>query len=301
MDDVDSAISFLKQKFPKHVITKYTPPVALRSQLYAILKNRTILDRGLAARYRRNELRPFIMQKSSDDVAVAATDDVVSSLVSLLERDLHARAKRQELPKARRYGGTSDVQSEPDAPPTAKRARVASAAGEADAAAVGGGEPPVVPLLLSSLPAKDRPLVRLLRKAMRQLPKTTPAEPRISNAVLTAALRSCLKEPPSESLVQRAIQRLVELHVLITADATSFWWCVPSGGALLAAVIKARNEIVSRLRRRKFHRMWMHELELSQSTLPLSFHVRDVVGRDIVEQEQQRGGTLLQLPADFDN
>ena len=119
----------------------------------------------------------------------------------------------------------------------------------------------------------------------------------------------CRDASLSDEQLEQCLHRLAEARLLLPADEENHWWCVPGtilffglvtnkkieivenclfanqgGSTLLATVLKARSEIRAALGRARFHRLRCAEIELRSSPLPLKFHIRDLVGLDIVTQ-----------------
>eukprot|EP01114_Cavostelium_apophysatum_P023228 TRINITY_DN8691_c0_g1_i2.p1 TRINITY_DN8691_c0_g1~~TRINITY_DN8691_c0_g1_i2.p1 ORF type:complete len:340 (-),score=53.78 TRINITY_DN8691_c0_g1_i2:710-1729(-) len=61
------------------------PPVALLSQIYSVVKNRTVVDKELDAMKRANELRVFKLLTGKSDFGIMATVDYVEALMSAKE------------------------------------------------------------------------------------------------------------------------------------------------------------------------------------------------------------------------
>jgi serine/threonine-protein kinase 19 len=113
LDDVDMAIALLQRDFPAGAVP-HVPRVVLRTQLYAVVKNRTRVDMRLARLGSLGRVRTVLLFKgaSTDDLAVLDAAEFRAALERLLEakptseppeldRRFDARVKRARVEPSR--------------------------------------------------------------------------------------------------------------------------------------------------------------------------------------------------------
>lgn len=255
-DDVFNALSLLWRDFPLAAFPTQSVRVALRTQAYSVVVNRTLVDMRVAQLVRVRRVRTVLLFKgaSTDDVAILEASEFARALSALV--DAHCEVKRAgptPTERDRRFGDMSDERT--------KRARVESRT-EA-----------------------------VLRRFAADVCQLTPGEPRLALGALRAALRQCGDEGDCETCVQW----LVECGALVAADATNFFWAIPNGGAFLKALLAGRKEAMAIVKRSKFRELPRKQLEQKPLRSPLgwNFHLRDLLGADALVAVPISGDSLL--------
>lgn len=247
VDDVDAAIALLQRDF------RTTPAcplrVVVRTQLYALVKNRTRVDLRLSTLLSTRRVRTFLLFKgAADDLAILDADEYVAALKRLISSAIDARRNATFTERDRRFL---------DAGGAKKRART---------------------------DADSRIVDDALRLFADNVMSATPPEARISHAALCRALRVGVASL-SDAAADVAVQRLVECGAVLAADATNYLWCVPNGGVFLAAIANGRKEALRALARRPGSHTESDLIEhrpLKTSALGWHFHLQDLVGSDAV-------------------
>jgi serine/threonine kinase 19 len=79
---------------------------------------------------------------------------------------------------------------------------------------------------------------------------------------------------------------------------TSRWFSVPVCGKFTIQILEGRKEILKILKRKKFKEMLLKNLmkfKLKNSTLPISFHIRDLSVTGFVNVTQTTSGSLISI------
>jgi hypothetical protein len=245
IDDVDASISLLQRDFR----TSPSCPlrVVLRTQLYALVKNRTRVDLRLALLLSGRRVRTFLLFKgAADDLAILNAEEYIRALKQLISSAIDARRNATFTERDRRFDDTGGAK---------KRART---------------------------DADSRIVDDALRLFADNVMNSTPPEARISHTALCRALRVGVASL-SDAAADAAVQRLVECGAVLAADATNYHWCVPNGGVFLAAVANGRKEALRALARRPGSHTESDLVEhrpLKTSALGWRFHLQDLVGSD---------------------
>lgn len=254
-NDVDTTISLLWRDFPAAAFPTQSVRVALRTQAYAVVANRTQVDMRLAHLVRARRVRSVLLFKgaSSDDVALLDAGEFQRALAALV--DAHCDVKRvgpTPTERDRRFG--DDGQK--------KRARVE---GRTEA---------------------------VLQRFAADVCRLTPGEPRIALATLRAALRLCGDEGECETSVQWLVECGA---LVAGSDASHFFWAIPNGGAFLTALLAGRKEVLAIVKRSKFRELPRKQLEQKPLKSPLgwNFHLRDLLGADALVAVPISGDSLL--------
>ncbi|CAM9582107.1 unnamed protein product, partial [Hapterophycus canaliculatus] len=115
-------------------------------------------------------------------------------------------------------------------------------------------------------------------------------------------LRS-LKE--SEEKVLSLTSKLVRAGFLLprrdVGREEAYWFSMPQLGKVVLAISRGRKDVVGALKRTRYKEMRRAELEAknpAKSTgLPLSFHVRDLLGLGMIRETDTPSGKFLRLPS----
>eukprot|EP00903_Cladosiphon_okamuranus_P016658 g15361.t1 len=82
----------------------------------------------------------------------------------------------------------------------------------------------------------------------------------------------------------------------------AYWFSMPQLGKVVTAITRGRKDIVAALKRTRYKEMRRAAMEKknpAKSTgLPLSFHVRDLLGLGMIQELDTPSGTFLRLPSD---
>jgi serine/threonine-protein kinase 19 len=89
--------------------------------------------------------------------------------------------------------------------------------------------------------------------------------------------------------------------LLVLRDVNVWWLSIPNIGSYTKSLIMGRREIASLLKRQKWKEMLLKDLEkkkLRYSTLGINYHVKDLVGKGIVDSVDTTSGKLIRLVSD---
>lgn len=126
-----------------------------------------------------------------------------------------------------------------------------------------------------------------------------PASPEIS------ITRARLEELLYPSLVpelrrETSLDFLVRFGLIVMRDVDSFWFSVPNLGAFKSAMWRMRKELLKCLRAKRWREMLFDDLRAKAATFKfphfgLEFHLRDLLGRGLVERVDTTAGVLIRL------
>jgi hypothetical protein len=84
-----------------------------------------------------------------------------------------------------------------------------------------------------------------------------------------------------------------------TSGVDSFAFKVPGSGSIVSSMVAGRTELVSRIKRKRYHEMLTSkirkEIKLRKTVLPIEWHIADLVGSGLVHVEDTTVGQLLRL------
>ncbi|XP_055261978.1 serine/threonine-protein kinase 19 isoform X1 [Moschus berezovskii] len=96
------------------------------------------------------------------------------------------------------------------------------------------------------------------------------------------------------------ITQLVKAGVLTVRDAGSWWLAVPGAGRFIKYFVKGRQAVLSMVRKAKYRELLLSELlgrrAPASVRLGLAYHVHDLIGAQLVDCVSTTSGTLLRLP-----
>ncbi len=81
-------------------------------------------------------------------------------------------------------------------------------------------------------------------------------------------------------------------------DANSYYFNIPNSGNFWTSCLKGRKEVLSLIQRHKFKELPLTELEgkkVHSSNLGIAFHIKDLIGLELIETLPSRNGTLIRL------
>lgn len=182
------------------------------------------------------------------------------------------------------------------------RAAVAARTAAHTSGAGAGVGPPLAaasPALLLPIPPLDALLGPLLQLGLlTQLPSSTGGG-RARSGEGAAAMRAALAAPSGQQQ-PGADERLRTAAAFSAASAGVWALGVPEAGRLWEWAEAGRRELLQRLARRPHGELPREAgggLSLARSRLPVSFHLRDVLGAGLVEEVASASGPLLRITA----
>eukprot|EP00164_Ancoracysta_twista_P005358 GFYU01007327.1.p1 GENE.GFYU01007327.1~~GFYU01007327.1.p1 ORF type:complete len:341 (-),score=42.31 GFYU01007327.1:149-1171(-) len=92
------------------------------------------------------------------------------------------------------------------------------------------------------------------------------------------------------------IRELSRAGLLVVRNDSSYWFAIPNAGSFLTSWSNGRQEVIRILKRQKFNEILFSDLkrkQLQMSVLSMTFHVRDLVGADMLETTKTNCGDLL--------
>lgn len=265
LDDALVALEVLRSQFP--VNASRPLPVALMSQIYSLVKDRTEVDRSLDRACKRGEVRMFMAPGSSTERLVLKIEDYRKSLRDSLKRAAVAQECGWGAGLTNRQPGRRDREAQQGA---SVRAEIVF---ERFSSRV---LPEHTGLCLSK---KD--LCRLLDLGSRGAGTKEEGE----------------SEGMSEEDKQ-VIDLLTKAGAVASRDAFTLWFTPVGCGTLLHEAVSGREELMTIVGRYKFGEVLVRELSkkrLRGSSLGVRFHLRDMVGRGLVELIETTSGPMVKL------
>ncbi|XP_066215888.1 inactive serine/threonine-protein kinase 19 isoform X1 [Saccopteryx leptura] len=96
------------------------------------------------------------------------------------------------------------------------------------------------------------------------------------------------------------ITQLVNAGVLTVRDAGSWWLAVPGAGRFVKCFVKGRQAVLGMVRKAKYRELLLSELlgrrAPTSVRLGLAYHVHDLIGAQLVDCVSTTSGTVLRLP-----
>ncbi|KAJ8905400.1 hypothetical protein NDN08_001907 [Rhodosorus marinus] len=211
------------------------PPIVLRSQLYASLRERSEVDKHLELMRAIGEVRLLKAVLIKDDIAVVTTDDYIECI------DMKLRSCKKDT---------------------------------LDDLALRRFRDHTVPTYRQKSIAKEE-----LRHSLH------PSRVKQSMEMTSAILR-------------------LGFAVRVASDEGSFNFSVPSWGRFWKNVRDGSKELTQKLRRQEYNELMLSALETSQirkSCFDASFHVKQMVGSNVVEVIPTASGSVVRLLDNDDN
>ncbi|GAX80031.1 hypothetical protein CEUSTIGMA_g7470.t1 [Chlamydomonas eustigma] len=304
-DDIDSTIfpsdlaamvQTLRSRILAANLSPTYPPVVLRTQLCSMLPDFTRMDRELDAMRRNNVIRIFRINTGSDDQALLLTEDYM---------DVLRKAASVEA------SNSTASHSSPSPPPRE-----------------------CVELLIQNvLPHHvDTAISHQRLKALltsHQCHSTRYAAHQVDDSTLhmihnylegplkyvrssesSQCSSSCCndKEAPGSNTggmvhtaADASLSVLMQLGVLSRHPSEEGWYmlCVPGIGRAIQAIKDGRKELEGLLKQRVYREIPEQQLlfktKLKKSPLPVSFHLRDLLGYGALERIKTPGGSVIKL------
>ncbi|XP_044632233.1 inactive serine/threonine-protein kinase 19 isoform X2 [Equus asinus] len=258
-----AAVAELVQLFPRGLFEDALPPIALRSQVYSLVPDRTVADRQLFFLYLEKPppilANKISLLKSAQSVAEHLT---LTSCFSLLS--LSRQKELQEQGEIRIVQLGFDLDAHGIIFTEDYRTRVLKAC---DGRPYAGA---VQKFLASVLPACGD-----LSFQQDQMTQTFG-----------------FRDPE--------ITQLVNAGVLTVRDAGSWWLAVPGAGRFIKYFVKGRHAVLGMVRKAKYRELLLSELLGRRAPaavrLGLAYHVHDLIGAQLVDCVSTTSGTLLRLP-----
>ncbi|KAM6904835.1 inactive serine/threonine-protein kinase 19-like [Xenentodon cancila] len=95
------------------------------------------------------------------------------------------------------------------------------------------------------------------------------------------------------------ITQLVKSGVLTVRDAGSWWLSIPNSGKFTKYFIQGRKAVLGMVKKAKYSEVLKEDIEQRQTTsqvkFPMKYHIRDIVGAELVESIPTTSGTLLRF------
>jgi serine/threonine kinase 19 len=91
---------------------------------------------------------------------------------------------------------------------------------------------------------------------------------------------------------------LLKLGMFTLKDEREWWFSLPVCGKFTMQILEGRKEILKILKRKKFKEMLLKNLmkfKLKSSTLPISFHIRDLSATSSIKITQTTSGSLISI------
>jgi len=101
---------------------------------------------------------------------------------------------------------------------------------------------------------------------------------------------------PSHPSVDDDITVLISGGFLALKDVDTFWFAVPNAGRFVRWCLDGRREVFSLFQRSKWKELMLQDLELKQlktSPLGAAFHVKDLIGKGLLQSEKTHAGVLV--------
>mmetsp|Transcript_22593 Transcript_22593/g.57857 ORF Transcript_22593/g.57857 Transcript_22593/m.57857 type:complete len:326 (+) Transcript_22593:1-978(+) len=259
--DTMAAIALLASECRNHC-PQFPWPLVLKSQLYSIVNDHTIVDREVDQLRRSGGVRLFKLPLASDDYALLPAEDY-----------------RQHIE-------------------TIKQAKLAEGAAVGLAVVMDWFVERVLPRCSDVSIAHNR-LVDLLSQPVQQPLKASAA--RGEGGARAAKRGSGSGNGGGSGIKEQHIAFLLKAGCLTRQQRTAgspeaFWFALPGAGPVLKEARAGRQELLGMLRKRQYSEMLEKDAEkkkLRTSTLGMRFHIRDLVGGGNVKRMQTTCGALL--------
>jgi serine/threonine-protein kinase 19 len=243
------------------------PPIILRHMLYAMVEDRTEVDRQIDEYLKENKVRQFhLYTLGRDAIGYVFTEDYVNAIhkiIDLQRRDLESHKKETTLntEEVDKYALRLRKQREQNAVKFGNAIDATSNAEELEKIVLERFEKDLLPKCRDTFVSRDQ----------------------------VRTLLACQ---------DRHINVLIRLGLLTIKDEASFWFSVPNVGLFLDYLVKGREELVERLKRKKYKEMMLHTMEstlMKKSPLGNMFHVRDLLGSGCAECIMTSNGAMIAL------
>ncbi|KAL6062674.1 hypothetical protein QOT17_012103 [Balamuthia mandrillaris] len=255
-------LQILRSQFPLLSGDARTPPVPvlLKTQLYAIVTNHTDVDQQLDQLKKDGKLRLFKLLSLKDEYAIMLQEDYLSLIDITKQR--HIDIQKQERANDKEPEECSAKAKDKE------REKEEDSATETSAA--------------------------IFDIFVRTVASTCCAKESITKAELSNLLFG--DGPINET----QITMLVNAGLLIRGreEIECFWFSIPSTGPFFSSCLKGRKEVITMLQRTRHKEMFREDLakrKMRYSFLPPMFHVKDLIGKEVLESVETTAGPLIRL------
>eukprot|EP00184_Porphyridium_aerugineum_P007048 CAMPEP_0184698230 /NCGR_PEP_ID=MMETSP0313-20130426/4927_1 /TAXON_ID=2792 /ORGANISM="Porphyridium aerugineum, Strain SAG 1380-2" /LENGTH=349 /DNA_ID=CAMNT_0027157145 /DNA_START=147 /DNA_END=1192 /DNA_ORIENTATION=- len=259
--DAEVAFWTLRAQFPRseYEELRFTAPVILRSQLYALLHEHIALDRDLAKLRQDGVIREYaLLSDGRSSTAFVLIEDlrnlVTERTRTRFEEDLKKRQDQEVGP--------------------AKKARK-SQQGKKIAFSAGIQEE------ISNLENEFHQDMSAIDEYLNQiLPRCSALY--ISVSDMERIIAHSRQMPVVTKEIESLVNRLIKLQLLLRRDESSYWFSMPNMGLVLGWIRDGRRELLRAMKGARFGQVLFEKLSkrrLARSKLGTVFHIRDVVGR----------------------
>jgi hypothetical protein len=138
-----------------------------------------------------------------------------------------------------------------------------------------------------------RPVIEeFLRHVLRACPEISITRARLQELLYPKLLPELRRDT--------SLDLLVRFGLLVMKDVDSFWFSVPNLGAFKGAMWRMRKELIKCIRAKRWREMLFEDLRekaaaFKFSHFGLEFHLRDLLGRGLVEKVDTTAGLLIRL------
>eukprot|EP00012_Vannella_robusta_P001851 CAMPEP_0206182808 /NCGR_PEP_ID=MMETSP0166-20121206/274_1 /ASSEMBLY_ACC=CAM_ASM_000260 /TAXON_ID=95228 /ORGANISM="Vannella robusta, Strain DIVA3 518/3/11/1/6" /LENGTH=323 /DNA_ID=CAMNT_0053597565 /DNA_START=390 /DNA_END=1361 /DNA_ORIENTATION=- len=281
-NDTQTALQIIRQQ------NKQRPCVILKTHLYYLVKDKTALERELMEQQYEGIIREYQLPDSSDSYYVFV-EDVIEAL---------SIAKEQYLTKIEQ-----NLENPPEDQPIAKSSM--------HCGTLTG--PPAIGYGLRALPFNKSLSEREKELLKEKEKKTVVFDDFAANFVpnyigLTVSSEAMLKLMYPHTWLDKSyddIRPLIHARAITVSigaknGVQGFQLACPGAEIVLAQIKRGRTEIIRTIKRTRYKEEYLAVLEnkkLKNSSFPSSFHLKDLLGGDYVEQFETPTGTVIALPS----
>jgi serine/threonine-protein kinase 19 len=241
-------------------------PIILRHMLYAMVEDRTEVDRQIDEYLKENRIRQFhLYTLGRDAIGYVFTEDYVNTVKQILA------AQRQEK----------------------------------DRVAKSNSPPKKVDKFSLRLRQQRKETETKLGNKIDTVDTMEELEQLVLERFEKDLLPKCRDTYISRDQVRsllacqdKHVSILVKLGLLTIRDESTFWFGVPNAGLFLDYLVKGREELITMLKRKKYKEMMLHAMEstpLKKSPLGNIFHIRDLLGSGCAECVMTSNGAMIGL------
>jgi serine/threonine-protein kinase 19 len=251
-------------RFEENNFKFFIPPVIVRHMLYAMVEDRTEVDRQIDEYLQENRIRQFqLITLGRDAIGYVFTQDYLDTAKKILAAH---REKEEKIKQA----------EEKDLDERTKRLRQQRRESESKSGNTIDNVKTTLELEQIIVDRFEKDLLPNYR------------DPFISKEQVKTAL----------GCQDKHLNILMKIGLFTIRDANSFWFGIPNVGVFLDFLVKGREELVSWLKRKKYKEMMLHTMESSvmkKSPLGNLFHVRDLLGSGGAECIMTSNGAMIAL------
>ncbi|XP_055261979.1 serine/threonine-protein kinase 19 isoform X2 [Moschus berezovskii] len=270
------AVAEIVRLFPRVLFEDALPPIALRSQVYSLVPDRTAADRQLVRSVR------------------ATNGKALSCLAGTSELSWRCWSIRRQLCSRQLDEGLEKIMG-----------HRYSTGSHGDKALQEQGEIRIVQLGFDldaqGIVFTEDYRTRVL-KACDGRPYAAAVQKFLASVLPACGDLSFQQDQMTQTFGFRdpEITQLVKAGVLTVRDAGSWWLAVPGAGRFIKYFVKGRQAVLSMVRKAKYRELLLSELlgrrAPASVRLGLAYHVHDLIGAQLVDCVSTTSGTLLRLP-----